>query len=418
MLEAGDKRTEMAESAIRGSINTYLQSIVDNKSLNTVEAYRNALNGFIAFLQDKGVAVDSLDASQLCEEWIIDFFSHTKRLSPSTQNVYFWGLIGWFQFLVSEKLANIDVPLLMQRIRPYLQKYSHVVPQPPNYYEISRIVDHAINLVDTQASDEYERLRLLRDRAVIVTLADAGLEVGQICGLRRRDIDWRRSRFILHDKNGRDVVIPFSPRVSAVLQDYLNARATYDDAMVGCSKLSLPVFSGHRPRDGKKVLPLRDRAIREIVAKRAKESLGVAYDASITPKSFRRYSSASLLQPLASLHPRISEKCRIHFENGQYDDAIFNAMKVIEEEVRTRISADPMNIGVNLITQAMNGKPPLISFSPIPAEQEAAYFLFRGAIGSFKNPHSHRFVGVSDPVKTFECLVLASLLMRMLDETT
>lgn len=33
-----------------------------------------------------------------------------------------------------------------------------------------------------------------------------------------------------------------------------------------------------------------------------------------------------------------------------------------------------------------------------------------------ENPLSHRFLDSSDPVKTFECLALASLLMRMLDE--
>jgi uncharacterized protein (TIGR02391 family) len=335
----------------------------------------------------------------------------------STEHVYFWGLVGWLRFLASRKLATIDVPEVIQQIRPCLQKYSYRVPESPNYYDISRIVDHAINLIDAQVSDEYESLRLLRDRALIVTLADTGLEVGQVCSLRRRDIDWRKGRFLLRDRSGRDLVIPFSPRVSAVLQDYLNARATYDGS-AGQSQLSLPVFSGQRSGASRKVIPLGDHAIRAIVAKRAREALGAKYDGSITPKSFRRYSVASLLQPLASLHPKVSDKCRVHFETGRYDDAIFNAMKVVEEEVRTRISADATEIGVSLITQAMNTKPPLISLSPIAAEQEAAYFLFRGAIGSFKNPHSHRFVGVSDPVETFECLALASLLMRMLDEAT
>jgi len=120
----------------------------------------------------------------------------------------------------------------------------------------------------------------------------------------------------------------------------------------------------------------------------------------------------------ASFHTKIVQRCQVPFETGQYDDAIFNAMKAVEEEVRARISANPTDIGVALISKAMTPKSPLLTFSSVDAEQEAAHFLYRGAIGSFKNPLSHRFLDSSDPVKTFECLALASLLMRMLDEAT
>lgn len=90
-------------------------------------------------------------------------------------------------------------------------------------------------------------------------------------------------------------------------------------------------------------------------------------------------------------------------------------MKVIEEAVRDKISADPTDLGTGLMNK-MLAKPTLVTFSDIPAEQEAAVSLFRGAIGSFKNPHSHRFISVTDPIRTYECLALASMLMRMLDE--
>jgi uncharacterized protein (TIGR02391 family) len=93
-------------------------------------------------------------------------------------------------------------------------------------------------------------------------------------------------------------------------------------------------------------------------------------------------------------------------------------MKVVEDEVRSQIKADASEIGVSLIAKAMQSSPPLMTLSTVLAEQESAYFLFRGAIGSFKNPHSHRFIDVSDPVRTFECLSLASLLIRMLEEAS
>jgi len=115
------------------------------------------------------------------------------------------------------------------------------------------------------------------------------------------------------------------------------------------------------------------------------------------------------------LHPKIVQRCHVPFEKGEFEDAIFNAMEAVEEGIRVRISADPMDTGVDLISKAMNPKSPLLTFSTDNAEQEAAHSLYRGAIGSFKSPLGHRFLDSSDPVNTFECLALGSLLMRLLD---
>jgi uncharacterized protein (TIGR02391 family) len=120
-----------------------------------------------------------------------------------------------------------------------------------------------------------------------------------------------------------------------------------------------------------------------------------------------------------SLHPKIIQRCQQQFESGKYDDAIFNAMKTVEEEIRARASAEPTDLGVKLVSKVMspNQQPKLI-FSEVNSEQDAAQFMYRGAIGSFKNPLSHRFLDTSDPIKTFEILGFASLLMRMLDGVT
>jgi len=119
---------------------------------------------------------------------------------------------------------------------------------------------------------------------------------------------------------------------------------------------------------------------------------------------------------LEGLHPKIVERCRILFETGQYDDAIFNAMNAVEEEVRAKISANPTDVGGALITKALNPESPILSLSKVTAEQEAAHSLCRGAIGWFKSAVGLRFVNGSGPAKAFECLALGSLLLRMLDE--
>jgi uncharacterized protein (TIGR02391 family) len=115
------------------------------------------------------------------------------------------------------------------------------------------------------------------------------------------------------------------------------------------------------------------------------------------------------------LHEKIAVRCEEPFLAGRYDDAVFTAMKVVEDEVRTRISAVPDAVGVKLMSQALSGDNPPIRLSHVASEQEGAHALFRGAIGFFKNPISHRFPDLDDPIRAFEAISLASLLMRLLD---
>lgn len=131
---------------------------------------------------------------------------------------------------------------------------------------------------------------------------------------------------------------------------------------------------------------------------------------------FDSYRKASLLSR-DGLHPRINVAISSSFLDGRYDTAVFEAFRAVEVEVRSRGKFAPTDLGVKLMREAFAvNAGPLADAAAPAAEQQATSDLFAGAIGTFKNPASHRLGTVEDPEIASEMIGLASLLMRMLDK--
>ncbi len=90
-------------------------------------------------------------------------------------------------------------------------------------------------------------------------------------------------------------------------------------------------------------------------------------------------------------------------------------MRQVEVRVRELSKADDSEIGVKLMATAFKADGALHDSNMDSGEAEATLALFRGAIGTFKNPTSHRLVEYEDPTLAAEVILLADLLLRMLD---
>ena len=111
-----------------------------------------------------------------------------------------------------------------------------------------------------------------------------------------------------------------------------------------------------------------------------------------------------------TLHPRIGERVEQQFLLGEYEQAVFIATKEVEVRVRDLGGFSNSLLGTDLMAKAFSpkGPGPLADATADPGEQVAMMELFRGAIGMFKNPSSHRPVSYEDVTMASEVVLVAT----------
>jgi uncharacterized protein (TIGR02391 family) len=132
-------------------------------------------------------------------------------------------------------------------------------------------------------------------------------------------------------------------------------------------------------------------------------------------QNFKTYAK-SVAFPKSLLHPSIAEEVWLDIVRGDLGTAVFKSFRAVEVAVREVGQYSDTDIGVPLMRKAfdkLNG--PLSDMTQPEAERESLAHLFAGAIGSYKNSHSHRTVSINDETEAQEMVVLSSHLLRIVD---
>jgi uncharacterized protein (TIGR02391 family) len=117
----------------------------------------------------------------------------------------------------------------------------------------------------------------------------------------------------------------------------------------------------------------------------------------------------------AGLHPLVERRARRQFLLGEYEQAVFVAMKAVEVRVRELAGFDDDNFGVDLMNRAFGPTGALTDRAAVRGEQEGTRSLFVGTYAVLRNPSGHRNVDYDDVAEAAEAVTTASLLMRILD---
>jgi integrase/recombinase XerC len=323
-----------AKISIREAIAAYIDSVSLARSANTTRTYRNGLELFQAALIAHKLDPEKTAVSELKEDAIVWLALSLKNRAPTTERLYLTAAASFYEYLVAENLAAINLPRVRLLIRQRARRPGQRLPQFPRD-TIDQIVTFLLEQKYTAAEDDNAHLRDLRDRAFLITLADTGLRVHEACGLRRGDIDWNEGRAIIIGKGNKQAVVRFSQRALQALRDYLAARARLDGAS-GRPLAALPLFARHDKGAGKKIKPVTTATGRNIVADRVEQILGAEVVGTITPHSFRHYFVTRVLHTSGNLklaqelarHTNIAVTQRYaHLSDDELDKGYYQAFE-------------------------------------------------------------------------------------------
>ena len=277
----------------------YLDVVKLARSQNTALTYGKALKEFKKVLIKSKIDPETSPAGALTEDHISKFVMHLKVFAPATEALYVRAIARFYKYLAAERLAEINLPRMDLLIEQRTRKPGIRLPQFPTN-EIERVLEFVSDITALPAESEDERLRAMRDRAFLLTLADTGLRVHEACNLRRGDIDWNEGRAIIIGKGDKQAVVRFTSRSMRALKDYLSLRAELDGSS-GKQLTALPLFARHDKGTGKKVKPITPTTGRNIVAERVAQALGNEAEGHITPHSFRHYFVSTILRASGNL---------------------------------------------------------------------------------------------------------------------
>lgn len=120
-----------------------------------------------------------------------------------------------------------------------------------------------------------------------------------------------------------------------------------------------------------------------------------------------------------NIHPDLPKRVRSLFDDGHWEQSVFEAFKYVEKEVK-RISGARGKTGYALMMDVFNENSPKVHLNPLASdtdvdEQRGYKSIFAGAVAGIRNPRGHE-VDIGDtPDEALDYLALASLLLRRLD---
>jgi len=169
------------------------------------------------------------DLAEITPDLVAEFLAARPRPRPRSYNQLLGVLRRLFDWLVTQEILG-QSPLRALPHRTTAQRLPYLF----DATQARRLLDLAGRLPDRPCG----RLRGPTYRTIFALLYGLGLRVGEVARLRYADVDLARNLLVVRGtKFGKSRLVPFGPRMAALLRDYLGLRRS-----ASCSP-DTPVFS-------------------------------------------------------------------------------------------------------------------------------------------------------------------------------
>ena len=254
---------------MQSPLESYLRHLTLERGLskNTLSAYRNDLEKYLRFLEQRSLEPQSASSRDV-EDFSIAVVS---ELSASSRARLMASLRGYHKFLVMENLRTDDPT---KRIR--VPKLALRLPKALSQAEVMQLIEASGPAPDDESAD-YLRLR---NRAIVELMYSTGARVSEIVGLDLDEVD-DSGLMRVRGKGSKERLVPVGSYAKSALDAYL-VRSRPVLATKGSAKAVFLNQRGSR---------LSRQSIWEIIQK-ASQGLG----REVSPHSLRHSFATHLLE--------------------------------------------------------------------------------------------------------------------------
>ena len=176
-----------------------------NQSAHTLKAYERDVSAFLGFCEQKKLAFDSIEASDLRE--FLAYQVDTYQLSASSLQRQLSAIRQFMQWLKENHILQQNI---VEDFK--LKRQSRALPGMIDIETIIRV------LVQTEPK---EKRLWLRDKAILELFYSSGLRLAELQSLTLRDVDFARQLVRITGKGNKTRIVPFGSKAKKALENWL-----------------------------------------------------------------------------------------------------------------------------------------------------------------------------------------------------
>jgi tyrosine recombinase XerC len=205
---------------VRSEIGDFLDylSAERNVSINTVGAYRDDLESFVAFLCNDyfSMARDLVDLRRIDHLTIRSYLAHLgrRKLARSSMARHLSALRSFFKYLLREGVVDANPARAVAT-----PKREKALPSVMQTAEVTLLIEQA----------DVETPLGVRDRAFLELLYASGLRISELVGIDLDDIELRSRLVKVRGKGSKERIVPFGSKAEEAVRAWMEKRGNLEE---------------------------------------------------------------------------------------------------------------------------------------------------------------------------------------------